>query len=163
MNIYYDMDNCLVLFNKRGHEMESLHKAFSKGYFKKLKPLDDSEIVIPLLQNIGINVCVLSACLPTVYCMEEKEYCLKKYFPTIKKENIFFIPKGMKKSDYVIDIQNSILVDDFGKNLDEWEHAGGIAIKKSSSNKKRKRLTVHNHFEIFDILKKLKIIDEICE
>ena len=81
------------------------------------------------------NLYILSACVSTPYCMREKRDWLYKYLPFIPKRNIILIKVGENKADMVeffLDTEltkEDILIDDYTKNLTEWEFAGGTGIK----------------------------------
>jgi len=158
ITIYYDMDNTLARFSIWGKEPEALEQMHQKGYYRNLPPLDGGEIVIPVLQRLGFNVKILSACIDSKFCREEKLEWLKEYFPTLKRKDILLCNVGQDKSQFVEDITKSILVDDYWKNLLNWMAAGGFAIKKSYSGKKRNIPTIRHHSEILLILKQLEII-----
>ena len=63
--------------------------------------------------------------------------------------NIIYVPKNIRKSDYV-NPKNSILVDDFLPNLEHWEEKGGIPIKFSSSGKSCKYHKIEDLLELLD-------------
>lgn len=159
VSIYFDMDNTLDLWCNKGEDKLSLEKVAEKGFFRNLEPLDDCCLAIPLLQELGLGVFVKSACSQTPYCKPEKMEWLAHFLPTISEKNIILCELGENKSENIPDIQNSILVDDYGNNLDEWIKAGGIAIKKSHSNKERKIPVLKNHMDIFDIMFDMGIIE----
>lgn len=163
--LYYDMDNTLVLFSQKGKEDKALVECRNSGYYRDLKPFDNGELIIPILYKLGLNPKILSACIDTPYCRTEKYENIHKYFPIVPDENIILIERGEKKSKYADNIRDAILIDDFGGNLEEWRTSGGIAIKKSSSDKKRDSFVVRDHFEILDILCELgvlKVVNRVC-
>ena len=63
--------------------------------------------------------------------------------------NIIYVPKNIRKADYV-NPKNSILVDDFLPNLEYWEEKGGIPIKFSSSGKSCKYHKIEDLLELLD-------------
>ena len=119
-------------------------------------PLDGGEIVIPVLQRLGFNVKILSACIDSKFCREEKLEWVKEYFPTIKRKDILLCNVGQDKSQFVEHISQSILVDDYWKNLLNWMSAGGFAIKNHIVGR-RNIPTIQHHSEILLILKQLEI------
>lgn len=67
----------------------------------------------------------------------EKEINVKKkyissYIPNLE---VIGVPKTIKKNNFFDNIENSILIDDYAPNLDEWDNAGGISIKFGTTNK----------------------------
>lgn len=152
-SIYYDMDNTIALFSKKGQDKEALKNMMNEGYFKNLPVMDGAIETLQTLQQQGYQVFILSACVDSKYCESEKNLFLDKYFPFIDKEHRIFTKIGENKvSKIKTDICKSLLVDDYSKNLQDWANAGGIAIKKRSSNKRKYQYIVRNHQDIFNIL-----------
>ncbi len=60
---------------------------------------------------------------------------------------IIAVPKEVSKTRMVC-ARDSILIDDFTKNLDEWSENGGIGIKFSKVNRKTKYTNITNLSEI---------------
>lgn len=58
---------------------------------------------------------------------------INKYIPNLK---VIGVPKPIKKNEFLNIVEDSVLIDDFAYNLDEWHNAGGIAIKFGTTNKK---------------------------
>ena len=160
IDLYLDMDNNLFLFSPFG-DAEVVSRMMNYGYFRYLQPLDSATEVVPKLIDMGVNVYILSACIPRngdggKSVMEEKDASLDEYFPMIPKENRIYCLTGQNKSHFVRDIKKSILVDDYGPNLKDWIDAGGFAIKKTSAGiltdgKKKQRNIPHikNFYELF--------------
>ena len=65
------------------------------------------------------------------FAKDEKNYWLDKYLPEIDQAHRIFTVVGRKKTDYIPGgVQpTDILLDDYNKNLEAWEAAGGIGIK----------------------------------
>lgn len=145
--IFYDMDNTLADFSLTNHN--ALEQMFEKGYFENLEPLMDIRVTIEILQKLGYEVVILSACVDSEFCITEKIKWLNKYLPTITRENMVFTAVGEKKTDYVNPVGN-VLVDDYGKNLNDWYNEGGIPVKFASNDRTdRKCIFIRNHLEIF--------------
>jgi len=159
VDIYVDMDNTICLFSIHGKEPEALVKMYEEGYYKNLPVLDDAVKVLPVLQAIGFNVFILSACINSPYCRKEKMEWISYHLPTIEKDKIILCDVGEDKARFVRDIRRSILIDDFHRNIQKWLDAGGVAIKKTYSNKPRPVLTIHNFVEIFQILYSLGVLN----
>jgi len=69
-----------------------------------------------------------SCCLDRIY--EEKKAWLLKHFPALNIDNFICVPMGTNKADFIEHIDSSCyLIDDYNKNLEDWERAGGIGIK----------------------------------
>jgi 5'(3')-deoxyribonucleotidase len=84
------------------------------------------------------NIYVISAS-PNEQADKDKLQWLKKYLPNLQKENITFCRLGENKAQiiehkYNIKIDKTCyLLDDYTKNLIEWESVGGIGIKRLTS------------------------------
>lgn len=69
---------------------------------------------------------------------------IRKYLTEI---TIIPVPKEVSKTN-MVRAKDSILIDDFTGNLDEWEENGGIGVKFSKENKKTKYINITNLSEI---------------
>lgn len=150
--IYYDMDNTLALFSIKGEEGQALEQMFEEGYFANLPVMHMAITTLYTLMRDGHEVFILSACVNSPYCKNDKIKWLEKHFDFIPKENIILCEVGENKAEIIGNVENALLVDDYHKNLVEWEQAGGIAIKKRSSEKNGYKYIVRNHMDIFGIL-----------
>ena len=159
---YFDMDNTILEWCPYGKNEEWVEKGYplKKGFFENLKMFEGSDIVIKTLKEIGFDVKILSACESTPYCKPEKLKWLKKNLPFIKKNDIHLILNGETKSSFCKSADH-ILIDDYGKNLKEWHEKGGLAIKKSTSGKKKSHLHVIRLEEIFNVLESLGYVTKI--
>ena len=156
MKIFYDMDNCLALFSRKGMEKIAVKDMYKKGYFRNLPTMENAVQTLAGLILEDYDIHILSACINSEYCKSEKLEWIEEYFPFIEKENIHLCKVGQNKAEVIGDVEGAILIDDYHKNLVEWEKAGGVAIKKRSSEKSGYKYVIKNHFEIFDILDKIK-------
>ena len=98
-------------------------------FFHELKPLAGGLRVIKWLHDNKIPFTVLSAPLRGPYAsssVQAKKDWLDKYNPGTSNNAIFTSAKYKyaKKGT-----EQNVLVDDFGKYLDAWNNAGGIAVK----------------------------------
>lgn len=128
--IFFDLDGTLARFNIKNALIR-----FDKetDFFEKLLPYKNINIVNELSKNN--NFYVISAS-PHKEADISKLKWLQKYLPNIKNENIIFCRLGENKAEIIknklkikID-SNCILIDDYTKNLREWEQVGGIGIKR---------------------------------
>jgi phosphoglycolate phosphatase-like HAD superfamily hydrolase len=104
------------------------------NFFNDLDPLNGGMQIIQWLHNNSIPFTVLSAPLRGPYSknsIEAKKDWLDKHNPNTSNNAIFTAAKYKyaKKGD-----EQNVLVDDFGKYLDAWSNAGGIAVKHEDSN-----------------------------
>lgn len=148
IRIFVDMDGTLARFHDENLYLERM---FEKGFFAGLKPFDNAvEAIKHIIDNHpNVDVYVLSAAITTPYCLAEKNAWLDKYLPNIDKEHRIFVENlstakslcvpgsYMYKDDngkYHNKIfKNDILIDDYNKNLEEWEKDGGTAIKAKNN------------------------------
>ena len=124
-NIYIDMDGTLAKWQNK-----TLEEVATKGYFREL-PAVDSVVTMAkkLIASKMFNIYILSSVLNDNHSADDKRYWLKSNLPEMKDENIFFVPYGENKADYVNLDKNSYLIDDLSRNLHEWEAAGGKEMK----------------------------------
>lgn len=120
--IYVDMDGTVANFYKDNNYLE---KMFEKGFFLNLEPYELAKVINDLCGVFDITI--LSACVDTPFCKSEKIEWLKKHMPNVKK--YIFCKVGENKTDFVKDIENTMLIDDYSKNIYEWEKMGGKTIK----------------------------------
>ena len=65
---------------------------------------------------------------------------------------------GENKSNYIENIESSILVEDFYQNIQNFYAVGGVGIKKTYSGKARPIPQVESLVDIFSILYELNCI-----
>lgn len=131
--IFLDLDGTLARFNVR-NALERFDK--EEGFFARLKAYKDIEIVNELAKTN--NLFIISAS-PNEQADKDKMIWLTKYLPNINVENITICRIGENKAKIIQDKYNIIineqcyLLDDYTKNLNEWENVGGIGIKRLTS------------------------------
>lgn len=146
--IFLDLDGTLARFNVP-NALERF--AIEKGFFANLKAYIGIEKVNEMAKN-NDNIYIISAS-PNKQADNDKMEWLKKYLPNVKNENITLCRIGQNKAEiienkYNIKIdKNCFLLDDYTKNLIEWEEVGGTGIKRlthcaDNSTKKWKGLTL---------------------
>lgn len=154
--LYYDMDNTTCLWCEKDEDSRALERVYEEGYFLNLPPIDNIEQTIKALIEVGLDVHIISACVESPYCKPEKRLWVARYLPWIKEENIHLCAMGEDKSRYVTgNIANAILIDDYKNNLNAFQRAGGMVVKKSYSGKPRPIPFVKNHMDIFYIIKEV--------
>lgn len=120
--LFVDMDGTLAVF-KPVDEMETLYE---EGYFKNLEPQRN---VVEAIKEIvskhpEIEVNILSAYLTdSKYALQEKNEWLDRYLPEVDRDHRIFVPCGTDKKEGIReDIRsNDFLLDDYTKNLNEWQ------------------------------------------
>lgn len=128
--IFLDLDGTLAKFNVKN----ALNRfATEKGFFKNLGAYKGIE-TINEMTKCG-NVYIISAS-PNLQADNDKIAWINKYLPDLPDENICLCRLGTNKAKEIesvlnIKIDNTCyLLDDYTKNLNEWEQAGGTGIKR---------------------------------
>lgn len=128
--IFLDLDGTLAKFN-----VPNALKRFETetGFFARLGAYKNIDKINEMAK--AGNIYIISAS-SNMYTDLDKMKWVRKYLPNIKIENIIFCRIGINKAKYIeyklnikID-KNCYLLDDYTKNLKEWEEAGGTGIKR---------------------------------
>lgn len=156
--IFLDMDGTLARFN-----VPNALNRFNKeeGFFANLKAYKGIEAINQLCCDYA-EVYIISASPHKKADIDKIEW-LSKYLPNIEFENIILCRLGENKAKVIERELNIILddecylLDDYTKNLQEWENMGGIGIKRithcaDNSTKKWKGL------ELKDLKKLEKLV-----
>lgn len=128
--LFLDLDGTLAKFNVR-NSLKRFDK--EKGFFAKLGAYVGIEKVNELAKK-G-NLFIISAS-PNEQADKDKMTWISKYLPNIPQENIVMCRLGENKAKiieekYSITIDKTCyLLDDYTKNLNEWEQVGGLGIKR---------------------------------
>ncbi len=134
--MYLDMDNTLALFQPYGAELPN-YKA--PGFFRKLPTIEPKldETLNKLSEKYTLFI--LSAS-PDSNADADKLSWVQQNLPNFPIENVLLCRIGENKAEFLNrlghKVKNSILVDDYGKNLAQWAFEGGIPVKKRYSLKK---------------------------
>lgn len=138
-NLYIDFDGVVVNTIDITYNMAKEH-GIKKDYanylqffqtlnwpdvLDKCTPVNNSYAEIKKIINSGkYNVSILTH-VTSIHEAEAKIKLINKYLPDV---NIVTVPKSISKSK-VVKAKNSILIDDFVPNLDDWQSSGGIAVR----------------------------------
>lgn len=128
--IYCDMDGVVADFNAEPNAVARFRE--EKGFFKNLKPIEINVLAVYELSK-RYDVCILTAS-PNPRADRDKIKWLKKYMPFIKKSNIIICRNGERKVDFMKNETCGILLDDYGKNLQEWGDKKGNVGYQISKN-----------------------------
>ena len=153
IKIFLDMDGTIARFNVRN----ALQRfATELDFFKNLLPYKN----IGKIDKLALkrNVYIITAS-PNIRCDIDKMLWLRKYLPNLPLENIVICRIGDNKAEIIkqklgVDINaETYLLDDYTKNLVEWETAGGVGIKRitkvaDNSTGKWKGLTIKDLAEL---------------
>ncbi len=130
--LYIDIDGTLARF----HDADKMfiEAMWTPGFYVNLKPFESLVAAVKQFKerNPDVEVFVLSAVLDTdpPFIVGEKNEWLDKYLPEIDKEHRIFTRAGEDKSNYInMNDYDCSILDDYNKNLYEFEAAGGTAIK----------------------------------
>lgn len=157
IRLFLDLDGTLARFNVR-NALERFDNEV--GFFANLLAYKGIEVVNELAMND--NLFIISAS-PNEQADNDKMIWLEKYLPNIKKDNITICRLGENKAqiiqnkyNFVID-NSCYLLDDYTKNLTEWESFGGVGIKRltqvsDNSRKLWKGLTIKHLNELLNIV-----------
>lgn len=140
INLYIDFDGVIVDTIKTSYEMirkegidtkdyDAVSQFYSKLDWKMFlnnsKQINNSFENIKKLVNSGLFYVNILTHVTTLYEAEEKIKYLRKYLDDI---TIITVPKKISKTKMVC-AKDAILIDDFSKNLVEWEKEGGIGVR----------------------------------
>jgi len=165
LNVFLDIDNTLALFSQRGKDKEACEKSMQKGFYEDLPIFSCVKDNLMYLTRLGANIWIVSA-YPVRNnddphgAVQEKDRWVSKHLPFIPKEQRFFIEVGTNKADVmekVCDLNTAIIIDDYGKNIEQAYNKGIIGIKKTYSGKWRPCPQIQSFDEIFKVLRKLKV------
>ena len=119
--LYVDMDGVLAIWP----EFFTVEEISCKGFHENQPPQMN---LIEALEKLSkkVEIIVLSVAGTSKYAASDKNSWLDMYAKFIKKR--ILITDGRTKGNFV-NGDNVYLLDDYTKNLDEWEESGGIGIK----------------------------------
>ncbi len=130
--LFVDMDGTLARFHD---EVQYLERMYEPDFFRNLKPFQSAVETIQtyIREHPDAEVFILSSVVPgePPGCARQKNDWLDKHLPEIDRAHRLFpeigtpknlaIPGGIRPGD--------VLIDDYNKNLVEWQQAGGLGVK----------------------------------
>ena len=130
--LFIDMDGVLAEYKWSGTGEE-----WNEGHFLSLNPqLSIVEAIRELSGMEEIELYILSTLLPdSNYCKAEKMAWLIRWLPEIPNDRWIFTESGVSKSYAVEHLfhrelsNEDYLLDDYTKNLNDWQESGGTGIK----------------------------------
>ena len=130
--LFLDMDGTLARF----HDVDKtfIEAMWQPGFYTGLKPFENMVEGVKLFikQNPEVDVFILSAVLDTEppFVIDEKNEWLDEHLPELAWENRIFTCAGENKAEALGELgPNDYLLDDYNKNLHEFEAAGANSIK----------------------------------
>lgn len=167
INVYVDMDGVQAIYGL-GDSIEEMSKV---GYFRN-RPVQKN--VIDFIKMISaderFNVAILSAVFDDNHSKEEKKQWLIEN--GLGGVDAIFTPCGACKADYVKTSGLNILIDDYSKNLLEWENQGknflGIKFDNGINGnigkwKHRRGIVLSKEMSAEDMCWMLRIVAEMAE
>ena len=136
INLFLDLDGTLAKFNSKRNALKRFDNEI--GFFANLKPYKYIEFVNSLATKEGVSVYIISA-TPNEQADKDKLVWIKKYLNQINDKNICFCRLNENKAKVIKDKlnitidNNCLLLDDYTKNLIEWQNLNGIGIKRITS------------------------------
>jgi hypothetical protein len=108
-------------------ECDKLMKHTTITYWSNLKPLPDYKVLTDYLSENFMDVKILSSTGKSGTVAEMgKKIWLKKHNIPVRTLDVTIVNHSSQKKKYA-DV-NQILIDDFDRNIAEWQAAGGIPI-----------------------------------
>lgn len=162
MKIFLDMDGTIAKFN-----VPNALNNFDKkvGFFSNLGAYKNIEIINELAKA---GVIYIISASPNFQADFDKMIWLMQYLPNIPIDNITICRIGDNKAEiiqnkYNIDLVDCYLLDDYTKNLIEWENYGGIGIKRittaaDNSTKKWQGLELKDLKDLLNIIFDIDIL-----
>ena len=136
IRVYADMDGTIARFYEHANCLEMM---YSPRFFRKLNPYKNVIEGLKMLQNadeMDVEIHILSAVHISVksQTIEEKRDWLREHCDFIPEDRFIFVDVGDDKPSAVKKIYgelsaSDILLDDYNKNLREWQNAGGSSVK----------------------------------
>ena len=130
--LYVDIDGTLARF----HDADKMfiEMMWTPGFYRELRPFENLVEAVKLFmeRNPDVEIYVLSAVLETdpPFIEGEKNEWLDAFLPEINRDHRIFTRAGDDKSQYLqMEGRECFLLDDYNKNLYEFEAAGGVGIK----------------------------------
>ena len=119
INVYVDMDGVQAIYGKD----DSLDKMSEIGYFRN-RPVQKNviEFIKMMVRDNRFNVAILSAVFEDEHSAKEKKQWLAEN--GLGGVDAMFTPCGVCKGKYVKTEGLNILIDDYSKNLFDWEDYG---------------------------------------
>ena len=118
MIINFDMDGVLAKWN----ELASEEEVNAPGYFIDREVEPKAVCLLKNLRDNGHRVRILSCVFQNGYAENEKSLWLDSV--GLGDVERIFVPYGKDKFQYVNELEEQLLIDDFGDNLRAWRNAG---------------------------------------
>ena len=150
--IFLDLDGTLAKFNVR-NALDRFDK--EEGFFARLGAYKGIEVVNELAKT---NQLFIISASPNEQADNDKRKWISKFLPNVNQENITLCRVGENKAEIIQNKYNLVinsecyLLDDYTKNLIEWENFGGKGIKRLTTISDNSR-KLWKGFELKDLTK----------
>ena len=164
IKLFLDLDGTLAKFNSKRNALKRFDNEI--GFFANLKPYKYIEFVNTLALSREVSVYIISA-TPNEQADKDKLTWINKYLNNIPKENICFSRLNENKAKVIKDKlnitidNNCLLLDDYTKNLIEWQNLNGIGIKRITSKADNSR-KIWKDYSIRNLIQLTKTLDKIA-
>ena len=127
--IYCDMDGVLADFNGQSNALERFRT--EKGFFASLFPIvENLNALKVLISRKNCKVRILTAS-PNEQADKDKITWLENFLPELEKRDIIICRVGQRKVNFM-KTKKGVLLDDYGRNLKEWNtHKGNSSYQIS--------------------------------
>ena len=169
IKLYIDFDGVILdsidvsykLIEDNGIELidenyEKIQKFFIEVDWEEIinqsKPINNSIENIKEILSSGLYDTTILTHVNSKKEIKIKQKYLDKVLPGI---NVIYVNKKDNKCD-IVDCKNTILVDDYTRNLELWENKGGIPIKFSTTDKIYPYISINNLKFLLDNYEEIK-------
>lgn len=140
--LFLDMDGTLAKFHDEANYLERMYE---EDFFYNLAPFENmlEGAKLFMQQHPDIPVYVISSCVDSPFCVNDKHRWLDDHL-NIPRENRIFPPMGASKADFIPGgvSKEDFLLDDYNRGLNQFMYDGGSAIK-CHNNINQKGLGAH--------------------
>lgn len=134
--LFLDMDGTIAKFNSKKNALKRFDNEV--GFFSSLKPYAHLDTINKLIECGKVEVYIISAS-PNEQADKDKMIWIKQHLTNLSINNICFCrlntnkANEIKKQLNIIIDKDCYLLDDYNKNLFDWNNFNGIGIKRLTS------------------------------
>ena len=127
--IFFDIDNTLA---RTRQAMDTFERIYENNFFTRLSPYANMvDAVNCLIDERKTEVFFLTSYPSDANCYAQKKDWIKKYCPQASLDNLITYLPDMDLTAYIPlgVLPGDVLVDDYNKNLVNWNRKGGTSVK----------------------------------